>query len=41
MKFFSLNNLTIKRSNGGRNAIDILNLIGNKSKKNYNSNEEV
>ena len=38
---FSLNNLTIKRSNGGRNAIDILNLIGNKSKKNYNSNEEV
>ena len=38
---FSLNNLTIKRSDGGRSAIDILNLIGNKSKKNYNSNEEV
>ncbi len=38
---FSLNNLTIKRSDGGRSAIDILNLIGNKSKKNYGSNEKV
>ena len=38
---FSLNNLTIKRSDGGRSAIDILNLIGNRSKKNYGSNEKV
>ena len=38
---FSLNNLTVKRSNKGVSAINILELNGKKSKKNYGLNEKV
>ena len=40
-EIFSLNNLTIKRSNGGINAINLLELNGKKSKKNYGLDEKI
>lgn len=40
-EIFSFNNLTIKRSNGGINAINLLELNGKKSKKNYRLDEKI
>ena len=39
--FFSLDNLMIKRSSEGKNAIDFLKLNGKKSRKNYDPNEKI